>query len=393
MNKKIKFIFFSLLLLSKIGLADLKENKKNLNDVQEEIKKIEKELSEQESTKKNVSQDLKTQEKKISETKKEIISIQNKLSKHKNKLNSLKNEEDKISKEISIQTEDLVNYLVNLHKHGEASYLKLILSGDNPNKISREYKLLSYFTNSQLEQIKSLQENQKKLLETQLAIKNTIGKVEDLKKTKSKVAKQLELEKNEKKVVLNQINLSIKDNKTKKNKLIEDEKKLTAIIDELIKKSDDEIKAMKKAKKDSNKEEKVIPFAGKGFAELKGKLAAPVKGKIEYQYGAKRKDTGVTWKGLFYKTNEGEEVKAIADGKVAYADWLRGFGNLIILDHGEGYMSLYGYNESVLPNVNDIVKKGDQIATSGDTGGLGLTGLYFELRKNSKPFDPAKWIK
>ncbi|MEK9771410.1 MAG: peptidoglycan DD-metalloendopeptidase family protein [Nitrosomonadales bacterium] len=393
MNLRIKFIFLSLLLLSKLCLADLKENEKNLNDVQQEIKKLEKQLLEQETNKKNVTQDLKTQEKKISQTKKEIISIENKLSKHKNKLSNLQNEEDKISKEISIQKESLVKYLINLHKNGEASYLELILSGDNPNKISREYKLLSYFTNSQLEQIKLLQENQQKLLETQSAIKNTIGKVEDLKNTKSITAKQLELEKAEKKDVLNQINLSIKDNKTKKNKLIEDERKLTAIIDELLKKSDEEIKAKKTAKKDLNKDEKVMPFAGKGFASLKGKLSSPVQGTIQYQFGAKRKDTGVTWKGLFYKTNEGKEVKAIADGKVAYADWLRGFGNLIILDHGEGYMSLYGYNESVLPNVNDIVKMGDQIATSGDTGGLGLTGLYFELRKNSVPFDPAKWIK
>ena len=99
------------------------------------------------------------------------------------------------------------------------------------------------------------------------------------------------------------------------------------------------------------------------------------------------------WKGIFISADEGQEVKAVGDGKIAYADWLRGFGNLVIIDHGNGYMSLYGYNESVVVNVNDNVKTADTIATVGNTGGIGVSGLYYELRKNSKPFDPLSWTK
>ena len=136
-----------------------------------------------------------------------------------------------------------------------------------------------------------------------------------------------------------------------------------------------------------------MPYKGGSFAKLKGKLTLPLKGKIRYKFGTKRKDTGVKWKGIFIEGKEGQDVKSVGHGKVAYADWLRGFGNLIIIDHGQGYMSLYGYNESVLLNVNDEVKEGDIIATVGNTGGLGINGLYFELRKNSKPFNPLGWTK
>ena len=118
-----------------------------------------------------------------------------------------------------------------------------------------------------------------------------------------------------------------------------------------------------------------------------------MKGKIIHKYGKKRPDTGIKWKGLFIKANEGDEVYAVAKGKVVFADWLRGFGNLIILDHGDGYMSLYGNNESIIVQQGLIVKGGDVIATVGNSGGNSSNGLYYELRKNSKPFNPLAWTK
>ncbi len=127
------------------------------------------------------------------------------------------------------------------------------------------------------------------------------------------------------------------------------------------------------------------------FASLRGKLRLPVRGEVSNRFGAVRADTGVSWKGLFIRAKEGNEVKSIASGQVVFADWMRGFGNLIIVDHGSGYMSLYGNNQALLKNVGDNVSGGDTIAAVGNSGGNESHGLYYELRKNSVPFDPLSW--
>ncbi len=128
------------------------------------------------------------------------------------------------------------------------------------------------------------------------------------------------------------------------------------------------------------------------FPALKGKLRLPVKGELMNRYGGPREEGGVTWRGLFIRAAVGELVRAVADGRVVYADWLRGFGNLLILDHGGGYMSLYGYNEGLLRRVGEGVKGGDAVAQVGSSGGAQESGLYFELRFDGKPFDPLRWV-
>jgi septal ring factor EnvC (AmiA/AmiB activator) len=133
-------------------------------------------------------------------------------------------------------------------------------------------------------------------------------------------------------------------------------------------------------------------FDGSPFEQLKGKLTLPVKGEITNRFGTLRPDSTVQWKGLFLRTSSGQTVKAIAAGQVVFADWLRGFGNLLIIDHGHGYMSLYGNNETLYKQVGDVLRGGDTIAAVGNSGGNENFGLYFELRHESKPLDPMKWM-
>ena len=127
------------------------------------------------------------------------------------------------------------------------------------------------------------------------------------------------------------------------------------------------------------------------FSSLKGKLRLPVRGELVNRFGSNRVDTGLSWKGLFIRAPEGSEVKSVASGLVVFADWMRGFGNLIIVDHGSGFMSLYGNNQTVLKQVGETVSSGEHIAAVGNTGGNESNGLYYELRRQSKPFDPLSW--
>jgi septal ring factor EnvC (AmiA/AmiB activator) len=133
-------------------------------------------------------------------------------------------------------------------------------------------------------------------------------------------------------------------------------------------------------------------FVGRTFQTLKGKLKLPVRGELQGRFGSPREDGGVTWKGLFIKADNGHAVHSVADGQVVFADWLRGFGNLLIVDHGSGYMSLYGNNESLLKQVGDATQSGETVASVGSSGGALQTGVYFELRYEGKPFDPMKWV-
>jgi murein hydrolase activator len=133
-------------------------------------------------------------------------------------------------------------------------------------------------------------------------------------------------------------------------------------------------------------------FVGLAFESLRGKLKLPARGELAGRFGTPRENGSLTWKGVFIKAESGQSVRAVADGRVVFADWLRGFGNLLILDHGDGYMSLYGNNESLLKSVGENTQAGENIASVGSTGGALESGVYFELRHEGKPFDPMKWI-
>jgi septal ring factor EnvC (AmiA/AmiB activator) len=129
------------------------------------------------------------------------------------------------------------------------------------------------------------------------------------------------------------------------------------------------------------------------FSTLRGKLRLPVPGELTGKFGAPRGASGIEAKGVFIRAPEGQPVKSIAGGQVVYADWMRGFGNLLIVDHGEKYLSIYANNESLLKQVGDAVSPGDTIATTGASGGSEETGLYFEMRHLGKAFDPLRWVR
>ena len=141
-----------------------------------------------------------------------------------------------------------------------------------------------------------------------------------------------------------------------------------------------------------------VPEAGTAgatglFSRLKGNLRLPVRGELAGRFGTPIAEGGVSNKGVFIRAPEGEQVRAVGAGRVVYSDWMRGFGNLLIVDHGEAFLSIYGNNESLLKQTGDTVTLGEPLATVGHSGGNEQTGLYFELRHLGRPFDPLRWVK
>ena len=128
------------------------------------------------------------------------------------------------------------------------------------------------------------------------------------------------------------------------------------------------------------------------FSDLKGRLTWPVAGTLLHDFGQSRATGSLKWNGVVLAAPRGREIRAIYHGRVIFADWLVGMGLLVIVDHGEGYMTLYGYNETTLKSVGDWVAPGDVIATVGDSGGQSRPGLYFEIRQGTRPLRPGSWV-
>jgi len=135
-----------------------------------------------------------------------------------------------------------------------------------------------------------------------------------------------------------------------------------------------------------------LPEATTPIKQLKGKLPWPTQGEIVRNFGSRDTSSGSRWKGVLIRAKEGNEVHAIHYGHVVFADWLRGFGLLLIIDHGNGYMSLYGHNQSIYKQTGDWVASNEVVSSVGNSGGRDNTGLYFEIRRNGKPQNPKSWI-
>ena len=380
-----------------IGLTDnsVTNKKDDLVEIKKNIEVINKKIKKNTEVKKTLAKELKREEKKISGTRKELYQIKKKVKKNSRSLNKLKKKLRTINKEIKERKKILSQHFYRTYTQGDPSQIQMILEGSNPNKISRDIEYIRLFTLSQNKNINEIRKKYKELDKNKRKTNSTLKKVVLLKKTKEKKAKKLIKQKKSKSKILKKINKKITTQKKIKNKLIGDEKKLKNLITNLINKSIQNSRKTEIQGK-ASLDKKIIPyqkFDGINFKKLKRKLKLPVIGKVIYKFGKKRPATGTRWKGIFIKAKEGNKVSAVAKGQIVFSDWLTGYGNIIIINHGKGYMSLYGNNQSLLKQANEIVRAGDVIAIVGNSGGNKSNGVYYELRKNSKPFNPLSWTK
>ena len=381
--------------------------KEDLGDLQQKIQALKKELDNSQAAHKDAADALKDSETAISQANKKLFEINQKQKQNKNTLVSLKKESLGLNEKLAAQQKQLSSLVRQQYTHGSQSYTKLLLQNKNPSQISRDIQYYSYIAKAHAQLIDSMQASLVKVKKLNNKTAATLQTVADLKSKQVAERSALELQKREKSKVVKSLSGQITAQRGEIKKLKRDEQNLSNLVERLAKIAARPKKIVKRkttAKKTNQASEKqsdqtiakneqtpTDAYAGSSFAALKGKLNLPVRGDVTNRFGSSRSDTGVSWKGLFIRAIEGAEVKSVASGRVVFADWLRGFGNLIIVDHGSGYMSLYGNNQSILKEVGDDVSAGDQIAAVGNSGGNESNGLYYELRRQSKPFDPLSW--
>jgi len=381
--------------------------KEDLSDIQEKIQALKKELDSNQEAHKDATDALKESETAISTANQKLREINQKQNQNKTTLTSLKKQSLTINESLNQQQKELSSLLYQQYKHGNQSYTQLILKNKNPSEIARDVKYFSYIAKAHAKVIDDMQSSLLKVKELNNKTAAALQEVADLKAKQEAEKKKLEQRKQEKSKVVKNLSQQIAAQRNEIDKLKRDEKSLSNLVERLAKIIPKQTKKTAKIKPSNqedtdnnekpnqsivkNEETPTNAYSGSDFAALKGKLHLPVRGDVTNHFGAPRADTGITWKGLFIKAAEGNDVKSVADGRVVFADWMRGFGNLIIVDHGDGYMSLYGNNQAVLKHVGDEVNAGDAIASVGNSGGNESNGLYYELRHLSQPFDPLKW--
>ena len=274
---------------------------------------------------------------------------------------------------------------------GTPDFVRLALTGEDLADAARKLHYLTYVSRAAAQMI----ETQRNGLAAVARLKaESEGKARELAAIEARGRSNRELmlkERREHRRLLERIGGEIRDAKKRIQALLADESRLTRLVEEIG-------KVLAARPGAGYARVASVPEAGSGaagglFSALKGSLRLPVRGELAGRFGTPRMEGGVAAKGVFIRAAEGDQVHAVGAGRVVYADWMRGFGNLLIVDHGEAFLSIYGNNESLLKQAGDAVTLGEPLATVGQSGGNEQTGLYFELRHLGKPFDPLRWVK
>lgn len=401
-------LLFALLWPTFVGANEVESRKAELEALKQRLQSLQSEFRAAEEHRTEAADELRESERAISQAMRELRSLQEQQRRASADLRALEEESALVEQGIARQQEKLAAAIRATYQRGQADALKLLLSGRDPNQTARDLRYLAALSRAQLDLIDSLRMDLARLEDLKAEAERKSDAIAQLQQARRDEQRKLESERREREAVLGRLSDQISRQRREIATLKRDEQRMTQLVERLNrlmaqKQREARARAEKgasgPARPGSGKPVGVNtrtpePFqSDKPFSRMKGSLHLPVRGELMNRFGAPREGGGVSWKGLFIRAEQGSVVKAIAPGQVVFSEWLRGFGNLIILDHGEGYMSLYSNTESLYKQVGEAVLAGDAIAAVGNSGGQPDTGLYFEMRHESRPIDPMRWVK
>lgn len=383
------------------------DKKTELESLRERLQRLQQEYLVTRESRAEAVDALKQSERAISETVASLRKLESEQRTTQGELKSVSEESTQTHANIQERQMRLGEMLKQAYMRGGGDAMKLLLNGQNPSQAARDLHYLSYLTRAQAKLIDALRSDLFRLAELKQSAQEKDRALAEIKKAQLQQRASLLKERNNRQTVLTKLAGQISAQRKEIATLKRDEQRLSDLITRLAKQA---IKPKPQPAKPSRRVPADKPDAdgkpvgvndqipeyradGTPFSRLKGALRLPVRGELMNRFGAPREGGGLSWKGLFIRASQGTEVRAVAQGSIAFADWLRGFGNLIIVDHGEGFMSLYSNNESLYKRTGEQVKAGEAIASVGNSGGQEDTGVYFELRHRSRPINPAAWIK
>ena len=418
---------------------EIADKQADLGELRGRIDNLRKELSSSEGSKADAADRLSESERKISRLQRELNELGEQRGQLEKRLQNLDQQSKALGSTLTQQKSQLEKLLYRQYLRGTPDSLQLLLNGDDPNQMARDLHYLSAVALTRAElmgEINATLDKKKALADD---AKERANELQDIEAKQQERHAELKRQREERKALYGQISEKVSAQRKEIGSLQRDERRMSQLIDRLSKilaaqaaqaaKAAREAEAAKareatrlaalarqreaeKSKPGSpvekekpptpplsepsrpnavEAENRYEPVANDGsFGRQKGNLRLPVRGKVSGRFGSPREGGG-TWKGLFIKAGTGSDVKAVANGRVVFAEWMRGFGNLLIVDHGNAYLTIYGNNDSLLKQVGQAVKGGETVATVGNSGGNPDSGLYFELRHQGQPIDPMKW--
>ncbi len=377
MNRRINRLIKCGLILTSLVTASAVANedrtKKDLSEVQNALEQSQAEYNAQRKKIASLQKNLKSHELDIAKNAKALNMAEQSVKETKTQQKELQNKADELDKKHAQFQKVLAAQLKSAYMAGGDDYSKMLLNQEDTAKFERTLSYYNYLNKARIEQIEDLKDLQQQIVQNQKELIKTQEKLELLFDEQKRRQTALVNAQSERQANLKNLQAQLNSTKSSINYLKENQQTLVATIEELEKEKTQKIELL-------------------GLNKNKGKLDWPSKGKLEHTFG-QRKHGGIDWKGVLIGAKEGTNINSVHNGQVVFADWLKGYGWVIVVDHGEGFMSLYGHAQTLLRDVGDMVREGETLALVGQSGGQASSGLYFEIRHKGRAVNPIKWCK
>ncbi|MEM9254185.1 MAG: peptidoglycan DD-metalloendopeptidase family protein [Pseudomonadota bacterium] len=357
--------------------SDEEQTRAQLRQLEEDIKRITWEISSETTRRSRLQRKLKDAETALGELRRDINANEQAIASTEDEQTALALRSDSLQAQRQAQQERLALELKTAWQTSRKGQLKVLLNQENPHTVARSMAYYRYFLDARNETLHAYRATLQEIAEVEQSI---AANREQLQARSDQLEQQLEAlvaTQQEREQALAALKSSI-DSKSAQLKQKEADRKER---EELLRAIEEAVVNLQ------------LPSDYQAFTKAKGVMPWPVAGKPSNRFGRSRNQGKMRWQGVMIPAKEGASVQAIHHGRVVYSDWLRGSGLLIIIDHGEGYMSLYAHNQSLLRDVGEWVSAGTPIATVGSSGGQERAALYFEVRHKGEPTDPAKWCQ
>jgi len=344
-----------------------------LSKVQQQISQQQKSIKQTSNQRSSLENKLRSDDISIAKIAKTIINTQKDLQETQQTLKKLAREKISLTNKKKQQEKVLAQQLRAAYTSGHHDYIKLLLNQESPSSVERTVTYYKYLNDARTKEIDQFQIVLSDLLAVTTKHQEQAKKLNVLKQEQAEQKITFQQSKQARKKTIRALSKELLNSKQLLAKLVAEEENLVVALQRIAALSQQSAELV-------------------GLKKLKRKLAWPIKGKISNSFGS-RKQGYLKWKGILLAAPVGKQVKAIHNGTVLFSDWLKGYGLVTVLDHGEGYMSLYGHNQALLKSVGDRVETGEPIALVGQSGGQSKSGLYFEIRRDGQAVNPKPWFK
>ncbi|MFV7668491.1 murein hydrolase activator EnvC family protein [Shewanella algae] len=363
------FLVFS----SQLQASDLERRQSELKALQSQITAQQNALRDTGKQREKLLQLLKKDEQAIADAARKVNQTENALSDAEKRLSELKQRAAQLDKLKESQQQTLAKQLTSAYLAGNHDYSKMLLNQQDPATIERMLAYYDFLNKARMQAIEQLKQTRQELSAVQQSEQQERNRLNKLVLDQKAQSKRLNQEQDQRQQTLKELQRTISSKASELEQLQIEEASLKRVVEQAL-----------TAMRDSPSMD--------GLTKSRGLLNWPTKGRIKNSFGSQRSGN-VRWKGVMLSAPEGQSISAVAAGKVIYADWLRGFGMVLVVDHGKGFMSLYGHAQALLKDAGDTVKAGEAIALVGRSGGQTEPGLYFEIRHKGQAVDPANYCR